>query len=321
MRIASIVSLVAIGAGAQLYLGYRRSINRALDRVASGSRLLRTSVGPIEYAERGSGPAVLVVHGSGGGFDQGMEFAEPLAQRGFRAVAPSRFGYLRTVLPADGSPEAQADAHAALLDALGISTAAVIGVSAGAPSAMQFALRFPHRCGALVLLVPMAFKPAEVPSSVPLLSHRAERLLMTLVGSDAVFWLASKLLPNLVIKTVLATPPALVRNTPSGERARVYRMMEFIMPISRRRSGLLNDARIAASLPRYDLATIKAPTLVVSARDDLYGTFAAAAYTASQIPGARFVGSESGGHLWVGHHAQLIATMTAFLAGTVGAAA
>jgi 2-hydroxy-6-oxonona-2,4-dienedioate hydrolase len=43
------------------------------------------------------------------------------------------------------------------------------------------------------------------------------------------------------------------------------------------------------------------PTLVVSARDDGFGTYAAAQYTASRIPGAKFMGFDSGGHLLVGH--------------------
>ena len=62
-------------------------------------------------------------------------------------------------LPADASPEAQADAHACLLDALGIPNAAVVGVSAGGPSAMQFAIRHPQRTAALVLLVPLSWRP------------------------------------------------------------------------------------------------------------------------------------------------------------------
>jgi 2-hydroxy-6-oxonona-2,4-dienedioate hydrolase len=43
------------------------------------------------------------------------------------------------------------------------------------------------------------------------------------------------------------------------------------------------------------------PTLVVSARDDGFGTYANAQYTASQIAGANFIGFEQGGHLLVGH--------------------
>jgi pimeloyl-ACP methyl ester carboxylesterase len=43
----------------------------------------------------------------------------------------------------------QADAVAALLDVLGIRTAAVMAVSGGGPCALQFALRHPQRCCAL----------------------------------------------------------------------------------------------------------------------------------------------------------------------------
>ena len=46
-------------------------------------------------------------------------------------IAMSRFGYLRTPMPADASPEAQADAHVCLLDALGIGKTAAMGGSAG----------------------------------------------------------------------------------------------------------------------------------------------------------------------------------------------
>src|SRR5439155_8391596 len=107
----------------------------------------------------GRGRTVLLVHGAGGGYDQLLDMARELAAAGVRVVAPSRFGYLRTPLPADASPAAQADAHACLLDALGIERAAVIGVSAGAPSSMQFALRHPQRTSALVLVVPLAYVP------------------------------------------------------------------------------------------------------------------------------------------------------------------
>ena len=91
---------------------------------------------------------MLLVHGMGGGFDQALDAARDLAARGFRVVAPSRFGYLRTPQRADATPQAQADAHACLLDALRIPRAAIVGISAGAPSCMQFALRHAARCGA-----------------------------------------------------------------------------------------------------------------------------------------------------------------------------
>src|SRR4051812_12908185 len=69
-----------------------KDIGAARSRVSTGSELAETRCGLIEYAVRGQGPAVLIVHGAGGGFDQGLLFAEPIAQAGFRAIAVSRFG-------------------------------------------------------------------------------------------------------------------------------------------------------------------------------------------------------------------------------------
>jgi 2-hydroxy-6-oxonona-2,4-dienedioate hydrolase len=45
---------------------------------------------------------------------------------------------------------------------------------------------------------------------------------------------------------------------------------------------------------------VRAPTLAISARDDAFGTYAGAKYTASRIAGAKFIGFEDGGHLLVG---------------------
>ena len=55
------------------------------------------------------------------------------------------------------------------------------------------------------------------------------------------------------------------------------------------------------------------PTLVVSARDDRYGTYASAEYTASRIPGARFIGFDQGGHTWVGHDDEVMSAIAGLL--------
>lgn len=296
--------------GAIAFNRYRRDLAQAMARISQGSTLAQTACGPIEYASVGEGPAVLVVHGAGGGFDQLLDTAHEIAAAGFRAVAMSRFGYLRTPLPRDASPQAQADAHAALLDALQIESAAVCGVSAGAPSAMQFALRHARRCRALALLVPLAYAPeraARAPSGL------ARFMIEQAVKSDFLYWAAMNVDPGLVLETILGTPRRALSGVSDVERARVQRMMRDILPLSARQDGLVNEAAIAASLEPYPLEKIAAPTLVVSAADDLYGTYGSARYTAGRIPGARFIGLPSGGHLMAGHTDEVAKELIAFL--------
>lgn len=296
-----------------IFAGYQGDLREARGRVASGSQATETPCGPIEYAEAGTGRPVLVVHGAGGGYDQGLAFAAPLAAGGFRVIAMSRFGYLRTPLPEDASAAAQADAHACLLDALAIRRASIIGASAGAPSSMQFALRHAERTAALVLLVPAAYVPRPG-GAPPLTTPRGTQFLFdTALRSDFLFWAAPRIARDTVIRTLLATPPDVVAAASPAEQARVAQMIDHVLPVSARRPGLVNDAAVTSALPRYELERIAAPTLVVSARDDLFGTFDGARYSAEHIPGARFIGYPDGGHLWVGHHEELMSELSAFL--------
>jgi 2-hydroxy-6-oxonona-2,4-dienedioate hydrolase len=310
---AIVSAVVAAGGFAMIFARYRRDIREARRRVSTGSEIAQTPCGPIEYATVGDGPPVLVVHGAGGGFDQGLEFGGPLARQGFRVIAMSRFGYLRTPLPADASVVAQADAHACLLDALNIPRAGVVGASAGAPSALQFALRHPDRCRALVLLVPALYVPRPG-GAAPVKTSAATRLLFdTALRSDFLFWAATRLARPTLIRAILATPAEVVQKASPDERARVDEMLKHILPVSSRRLGLLNDAAVTSSLPRYELERIGAPTLAISIADDLFGTFDSARYTARHIPHARFLGYETGGHVWVGHQKEGVAEISAFL--------
>lgn len=311
-RLRFIVFATVLLLAAIVYSGYQRDLEEAWARVAAGSRIAETPCGPIEYAEAGEGPSVLIVHGAGGGFDQGLEFGRPLAAEGFRVIAVSRFGYLRTPLPADASPAAQADAHACLLDALGIERAAIVGASAGAPSSTQFALRHPQRTTSLVLLVPAGYAPRSGGADSMETPAGTQLLFDTALRSDFLFWVAIRSLRPTVIRAILATPPEVVANASPEEQARVRQVLEHILPVSARRAGLLNDARILSRIERYELERIAAPTLIISLEDDLFGTFEVARYTAEQIRGARFIPYASGGHVWVGHHKDVIAAIADF---------
>ena len=313
--VLAVLAALLVAGWLLIYPRYRRDIRQARERVSAGSRIITTPCGPIEYAEAGDGPPVLAVHGAGGGYDQGMDIAAPLVKGGFRVVAMSRFGYLRTPLPADASAAAQADAHACLLDALNIRQAVVFGASAGGPSAMQFALRHPERTIALVLLVPAAYAPQPVDRRSKRMPAGVELLLNTALKSDFLFWALTRFARQTAIRTILGTPPAVVQSASATERALVAQVLDHVLPVSPRRRGLLNDAAITSSLPRYELERITAPTLIMSVADDLYGTFEGSRYSAEHIPHARFLGYSSGGHLGVGHQKEVDTEIAAFLKG------
>jgi pimeloyl-ACP methyl ester carboxylesterase len=312
----AIFSLAAVALAAAAFTvrsRFEHDLALAAARAAQNSEVIHTRCGPIEVQQAGEGLPLLMVHGSGGGHDQGMAWARPLVQQGVRVIAMSRFGYLRTPRPADASPEAQADAHVCLLDALGLPQAAVMGVSAGGASALQLAIRHPQRVGALVLVVPIAYKPGTVAESAQPVSDDKDRLLLRLLGSDVLFWSALHLARAPLIRHVLATPPELVAAASADEQARVNDMAERILPVSARAAGLRDDTGLGKRLGPAALEAVRAPTLVVSARDDGFGTYAAAQYTASRIPGARFLGFDDGGHLLVGHDAEVRAQILALL--------
>ncbi|HVJ29391.1 MAG TPA: alpha/beta fold hydrolase, partial [Gammaproteobacteria bacterium] len=194
-----VLALAIAGATASYGL-YRRDLAAARARLVDASELVTTPCGPIEYAAVGTGPPILLVHGAGGGFDQGLAIGAPLAVHGHRVVAMSRFGYLRTPLPADASAAQQADAHACLLDALRLERAAVVGVSAGAPSALQLVVRHPERVSALVLMVPAAFVPRPGGAEPVRTPPGTLRLFDTALRSDFLFWATRRVAPSLMVR-------------------------------------------------------------------------------------------------------------------------
>lgn len=301
----------AVLAGGMVRSAYRAEMDRAEARIATGSLTIPTRFGTMEYAEKGAGRPILMIHGTGGGFDQGLHFAAPLLTAGYRVIAPSRFGYLRSDYPADASSGAQADAFVDLLDALGIDRLPVAGGSAGALPAIEFAIRHPDRCSALIAIVPATYAP-ERPTFAPM-SPFAERIMRAMLGSDFLFWAAMQVARDRMIGTMLATDPALVHAATLDDQARVDRILRNILPVSRRQCGLVNDARLAGNPAPQALERISVPTLAISLEDDRFGTFDAARYMVARIPGARLVGFPTGGHVWVGRDAELFAAVDEFL--------
>jgi 2-hydroxy-6-oxonona-2,4-dienedioate hydrolase len=303
VNVAILLSLLALA-----YRSYRFDIAAERNRALLGSTMIETSYGPIEYSTLGQGSPILVIHGTGGGWDQGIYAARSVVPYGFRLIAPSRFGYLRTPLPADPSPQHEADALAAFLDALEIDKVAVMSFSAGAAPAVQLALRHPSRVSSLVLFVPAAggmyASIAEGPPSF---------VMNVVLRYDLPMWLTMKVSPNTMYR-VAAVPPSLVETLPEADRAIVDEGIRMILPVSMRASGMMNDAKSqSGSEPMYPLERITTPTLLLSAEDDLYQTLPVARQIAKRIPGARLIEFKTGGHFLAGHATEIWPRVAAFL--------
>lgn len=311
--IAGILAVTAIAVVAAVSLAFRWDMAAARGPTLERSHVADSPWGPIEYADVGSGPPVLVIHGSGGGFDQGLAFSAALASENVRIVAPSRFGYLRSGMPEDATVEMQADALDWLMGELGIERAVIVGGSAGALSAAQLALRHPQRCRGLVLVVPALHAPDRLPGTNAAPDAGTQGMINAVLGSDLLFWAGVRAAPDFMTRMVLATEPATIRAAPEGERRRARDVMFHILPVSARKQGLLMDSATAGTPPPWPLERIGCPTLVAGARGDLYETDKAAIEAARRIPGAQLVMYPDGGHLWIGHDAELWRTVAAFV--------
>jgi pimeloyl-ACP methyl ester carboxylesterase len=269
---------------------------RALEaNLRAGSQVVSTARGPIEYASTGEGPTVLVLHGIAGGYDQGMLVTRLNPDNPFRLISVSRPGYLRTPLSTGASPEEQADAYAALLDTLGIDRVAIIGISAGGPSALQFALRHPHRCWALVSI-------SGVSGRIAAHLTRLESLVGALLNSDLTLWLLGVAARGM-LHTLSGINKELQQQLEHDPvRLEVITSIIQPLPISRRKIGFDNDLKQFADLPAYDLAQITAPTLVFHGTGDNVVPLSHAEFVARSVPRAELVTVEGGGHLCVVTH-------------------
>jgi pimeloyl-ACP methyl ester carboxylesterase len=300
LHLAALAAGVAIPA-VGLSLRYRRDLNAARARLAAVTRrVISTRWGTVEYAERGDGDPVLVVHGIFHNCVGGLLSVRDFSDRRF--IAPSRFGYLGSSMPLDATPAHQADALAGLLDALDIDQIDVIGESAGATSALQLALRHPERVKHLAVLV------GNLPGSRTAVVQPS---LAKLFNRQLPLWVLRTFAPSMMIRLVAGLPKGFAM---SSEDVRfVTEFIDSLFPVSP--EGVDFDAFVSnADVNDYNLEAINVPTLIVHTKDDQVASHDASKRAAERIPGARFVSLASGGHLMLGQTKIIRDELAAFFA-------
>jgi pimeloyl-ACP methyl ester carboxylesterase len=256
-------------------------------RAAMTRHMIPTRWGAVEYAEQGAGTPVLVVHGIYQDCVGGLLSVDGLVPDR-RVIAPSRFGYLGSSIPTNATVAAQADAFVALLDALDIGQIDVIGLSAGAPSVLQLALRHPERVKHLAVLV------GNLPGSPTAVAQPA---WAKRINRQLVMWVLKTLAPATTARLVAAVPKAFGM---TNEDARsVAEFVDSLFPMSR--EGYTFDLYVSnPDVNSCNLEAIRVPTLIVHTKDDQLASHEASRRAAGRIPGARFISLESGGHLMLG---------------------
>ncbi len=226
---------------------------------------------PIHLSTDGAGPAVLFLHGAGGG-GRWLAFQEALA-REFTLYCPSHPGH-------GGSPAAEWIEHISdlafhyldLLDELGLERVHLVGASFGGWIAAEMATMASHRLASLVLIDPVGIK----------------------VDGWIYPFLFAMDVPE-VVATVFHDPMAALALAPPDQSVETlalqYRQGAAIARVSW--NPYLYDP-----LLRRRLARITAPTLVCWGAHDRLAPLAPCGETwAKEIPGARLRVFADSGHV------------------------
>ena len=296
-------------------------VRQVYERVLAGSSVRGRHVevgagGRAHLLEKGDGPPVVLLHGTG----NSAGFLLPLLHElhGVRAIAPDLPGVGLSDpidLPADRYRETAVAWLDGLLDTLELDATTLVGHSGGGVWALWYALAHPGRVRRLVLIGPPALPKTSCP------------LPMRLVATPGVGTLLSRLAPPtpksvlqlasvMGERTTLARRPDLIDllvalgRDPVTDRAAKAEIRLLVSPFALlSRSGFRGRSRVRPE----ELGQLAMPTLIVwGERDPLGGVPVAQAIT-DLIPHARLEVLPTGHGPWLGEPAKTAATIVDFV--------
>lgn len=286
--IVAVVICIAAVFVALTYPRYRREMHAARAHLLAGSEILKADRGDIEYAIEGEGIPVLSLHGAGGGYDQGLWLGRLALGEGYKFIAVSRYGYLRTPIPTNASIKTQAALYKDLLDHLNIQKVIVVGGSAGGPSATEFANDYPERTSALILIsaVSEASAPGDKPAFYVGIIHLMQQ-------SDYAYWLVARFMQPAILNLMGIPADVYGRFTPA-QKQMAQEMLDTMHPMTERYRGTLNDGDMIQREAATD--TISAPVLILHAKDDALVSYHHAEHAHAAIKRSRLISFDTGGH-------------------------
>lgn len=281
-----------------------------IDDAGLRSRTLATSDGAgVHVVERGLGPAVLLIHGSG---SPGL-FWLPLLRRldGIRAIVVDRPGFgLSDPSPAALSPSGSVAWISEVLDALQLPSAVLVGHSMGGLWALRLARARPERVSGLVMLgtpslpgtqAPLPFRLLGTPGVRVLIARQREtptsfRRFASMVGEGNTIGDHPELVDLMVA----------VGNDPVAAEAIRQEVGRLLSPWALlSRTGFRREARINEA----SLRELTVPTLLLWGNDDPVGGGTVARRVQQLIPGAELEVVPGGHAPWLGQSTKLAAAL------------
>lgn len=266
--------------------------------------LINTVYGKTNYVVDGKGEAILISHGIFGGYDQGYVSLKGLVGENYKKISVSRFGYVGSDLPKDPTPENQAKVFKEILDELEIEKTYIVTTSAGGAAGIRFAIDFPERTKGLILLS----------SGCPSVKKTEEQIKkMGMMGPPAFFvndfpmWFCMKYF-------------SFVFNSMMGSKVNTEQLFETMLPVKPRQAGVISDTNITnidmmLNYDKYQIEDIKAPILVIHAKDDPMAKYEDVQKFISRVNPQTAI-FETGGHLISGHAQEINNLIMQFISNT-----
>jgi len=203
----------------------------------------------------------------------------PLAESGYRVIAPAVYGFESTPSRPGWSMDDYARDLARLIEALGWKRATLVGLSMGGYQALAFYRLFPELTASLVL----CDTRANADSPEALAGRQAFRKAVMEKGSEEA---AARMAPNFFAKeTYASNEPLVARTREDIVRQKPEDISEAMRAIAERRDST------------ELLTEIACPTLIVNGMEDIVTTTEVAAGMHALIPGSKLELIPEAGHL------------------------
>lgn len=296
-------------------------IHEVYQRVLAGtsvhSRSLDVGTGVrIHLLEKGSGPPVVLIHGTG----INAAFFLPLLTQleGIRAIVPDRPGQGlsdRIDFPRHRYFETAIAWVDRLLDALELNAVVLLGHSAGGVWALRYALAHPDRVTRLVLIGPPALPKTHCPlpyrlMATPGLGALLPRLAPPSPKSVLQFatFMGEKATisdhPHLIDLIVAANRDPIAASVDNAEARVLVSPFALLSP-----AGFRHRSRVR----RDELRRVTMPTLLIWGEREPLGSVSVGREVTQLIPDARLQVLPTGHVPWLGQPAQTAATILNFM--------